>query len=254
MPGDGLSCYGGGNDIATIIAQLGGNAQVPAFYDSRYKVTTAAGPVVSQWDDARGSTGFGPSLIATGTSRPPWDATNTLIGPFDGIDDEMVAGVNAAFALNGACAVFLVASIPSTASIRYPLIVANALSATSRLLGFRQAAGAGGTVLGESNNGTTLQTADSTIVVSATRRLWVASKNATTTVAIDVPNHAEVTAVGGAIAAGTNAFTLGDYFAGDGENSKISVRACGFLAFQPNTTQLAALTTWAQTYHGITPA
>jgi lysophospholipase L1-like esterase len=59
---------GGGpvpNDILALIAALGGNADVPAFYDIRANVTSAAG-IVSAWADARGA-GFGPTLTATGS-------------------------------------------------------------------------------------------------------------------------------------------------------------------------------------------
>jgi len=48
-----------GLDWANLIAALGGNTVVPAFYDARSNVTTA------QWQDVRGA-GFGPLLTATG--------------------------------------------------------------------------------------------------------------------------------------------------------------------------------------------
>jgi hypothetical protein len=47
------------SDVQALIAALGGNASVPAFYDARSNVTAA------QWQDVRGG-GFGPLLTATG--------------------------------------------------------------------------------------------------------------------------------------------------------------------------------------------
>jgi lysophospholipase L1-like esterase len=66
-------------DIAMLIAELGGDADVPAFYDARINVVTVGG-VVSSWLDARGP-GFGPTLVATGhptlTGAGPAASVNT---------------------------------------------------------------------------------------------------------------------------------------------------------------------------------
>lgn len=55
-----LSAGGPLTDVQALIAALGGDAVVPAFYDARSRVTVAS------WQDVRGA-GFGPVLTATGT-------------------------------------------------------------------------------------------------------------------------------------------------------------------------------------------
>jgi hypothetical protein len=59
------------SDVTTLIATLGGNSSVLAFYDARHNVTVSGGRL-SSWGDVRGA-GFGPPLVPTqsGTTHEP---------------------------------------------------------------------------------------------------------------------------------------------------------------------------------------
>jgi len=63
-------------DITTLISHLGGDSAVLGFYDARGAVSESAGTAKS-WSDARGTTGFGPTLTSdTIPGRPAWDSAH----------------------------------------------------------------------------------------------------------------------------------------------------------------------------------
>src|SRR5688572_24818600 len=88
---------GGGDSLpagdTAIIASMGGDGNVPFFYDVRHNLGTSGG-VVDTWDDVRGTSGFGPQLSSSGTQRPAYDGT---VIEADAVDDELVAAANALF-------------------------------------------------------------------------------------------------------------------------------------------------------------
>lgn len=231
------------DDVAALVAALGGNAAVPALYDVRRNVTTAlSNTVVSSWADARGAAGFGPALTASGTKRPAWDPSG-LTMTFDGLDDCLACALTSRFDLAGACSVFLVGAIQQSAAASNPGGVADNIAVN---LLFRNTAGAGGTIQGES----TSSTVNSTIVVSSTRRLVVVSKNAATDLSIDVPNHVRVSTASTAAGAANAAFSVGNYFTGGGRPAVMVARAAGFLAApQITAAQLATLLAWSVAQH-----
>lgn len=89
----------GGSDILTLIAALGGDTAVRAFYDARSnKVFT--GSNVTTWNDARTtpSVGHGTPLLGVGTTKPVFNSTlNTIT--CDGIDNGLQTGTSSRFDL-----------------------------------------------------------------------------------------------------------------------------------------------------------
>jgi len=71
------------SDVAALVLALGGNTAVSAIYDIRLGVTAPAGKI-TQWDDARGSSGFGPSLLPFSTSPGPAYDSAALTATFAG--------------------------------------------------------------------------------------------------------------------------------------------------------------------------
>jgi hypothetical protein len=103
---------GSNSDIIQLVARLGGDAVVIGFYDTRYGVAVT-GSGVSQWDDARGASGFGPALVqATDGARPPFDATARTI-TFDGTADNLRAVSATWGTITDACAVVVVGTGPA---------------------------------------------------------------------------------------------------------------------------------------------
>jgi len=58
------------DDVARLVRELGGSA-VTAVYDARVGVSTASDATVRQWADARGGSGFGPTLTLSGPGPAP---------------------------------------------------------------------------------------------------------------------------------------------------------------------------------------
>lgn len=101
------------NDIQTLVAALGGNAKVPAIYDTRYNVTTVSATATA-WDDARGTSGYGPQLVGLGTTKPAWDATNKII-TLDGSQNSLESAVHTAFDISLGRTVIFIGTMPTGA-------------------------------------------------------------------------------------------------------------------------------------------
>lgn len=56
--------------ITSLVAALGGDSKVLAFYDARTGITLDGSNNLATWDDARGSVGFGPQRVASGSPAP----------------------------------------------------------------------------------------------------------------------------------------------------------------------------------------
>jgi hypothetical protein len=240
----------GPDEITYLRANLaGGDAALLAMYSTEYGITLgSAGDFepgsVKQWDDARGASGFGPSLTQFAEDvgqRPEWDATNKVV-QFDGVHDHIETPTSAKFDLSVAVSLVLVGTFYQTsAQVQQGGITG---ASFAHILGPRSAAGASGTItVVDPNNA-----ADSTVLVSATRRLVICSKNATTGLAIDVPNHARVAIVSIAQSAGNNILTIGSMAAAS-LVAQFDCRACLVINRQVDATDIGVLKTWAQTYH-----
>lgn len=234
---------GGGDDLRQLVTALGGNASVPALYDLRRGVTASAN-LVSQLDDARGPSGFAPSITATTTQRPTLDPA-ALTLTFNGTTNRLASASSAVFDVSGACAVFLVAAIPTTGALAYPFTITNGV----RLFDLRAPGATAPAVEADDGAGHILSTA-STVVPSTTRRLWIISKNASTGIAIDVPNKTRASATNtGSIGAGNNLLTIGAYNAGASNFSTLVFRALGVINRQVTAADIAILLAWATSAH-----
>lgn len=236
---------------ADLVTALGGNASVPAIYDTRNNVeqtvdlgggTYACG----KWDDARGAAGFGPSLLqATAVNRPVYTLATQIL-TFDGTNDVLTSAADALFDLSGAYTVVLVGS-PSVAASKYAIQIAGA----SRYLAI--STDATGKLSAEAQQ-TGFPQAISTVAGSATRRCIIASKNATTDVSVDIPNTTRVSAVAGAAqAAGTNTMNVG---ALNGATSATAMvcRAVVCLNRQATAGDITTIMTWAVNNHAAVAA
>lgn len=233
----------GGSDEITYLRNniVGGDAAMLAFYSVQYGVTQASG-VVSKWADARGA-GYGPDLTASGMQQPAWDATNLLI-TFDGVTNCLASALSALFDLSTAKAVVFVGSVPTDG--RYVGGIARGAGSPPWLL----LLGHTGAVASAYYGAGALVFNNSVVGVSSTRRVAVASKDAAITGNVDVPNQARVTGNADAAGAGNNTLTIGDLYPGAGSGSATVFRSALVLNHVPSTpSELAAIATWATTYH-----
>lgn len=226
----------GVDEIAYLRANIsGGDASIPAMYSTAYNVTLNAS-AVSAWDDARGTSSFGPQLAqATAGAQPAWDAVNLLITP-DGVNDFLASAAIAAFDSSQALTLAVVAAFPSATS-SYAVSIN---SAGSRLLSAQHTSTINGRVSGTGIG--------STVSAGASRRLLITSKNASTTGTAQVPSVAAQSATVTNNATGNNTMHVGQL--GNGTLwSNASIRAIVVLARQATAGDVTALTTWATTYH-----
>lgn len=235
-------------DIAALVDVLGGNAVVPAFYDVRAGVTDAGG-VASQWADVRGA-GFGPALTAAGAARPTWDGS---VLTFDGAAHVLGTAASSLFVVSGAYSLVLVAAVPQTVGLAYPAAINDGTEA--RVLAVQQTAGAGGVIRALMENGINFVEPSSGVAVSATRRVAIASKTATTGASIDVPNAARASLVNAAsVAAGDNVLSVGALRSTGTFYAKPVVRAVLCLSKQVSAADVTAIFAWARDNHGAVAA
>lgn len=238
---DGRSAGPGGPmaDITALITALGGNAVVPAFYDGRLNVTSAAG-VASVWQDARGP-GFGPNLTAAGAAQPSYVATDHLV--FDGVNNQMVSAAVPAFDLSQPISLVFVASSTGTAG---------------QSMGAISDAGAGNIVDTQMQTGPNWgsycggHTTDAGVLNGTTIRVLVLTYSGTTTTA-QVPNHAKQTSGVNAGGVGNQPLTLGTYSTGQAKcpSTQYSVFVyAGVLS----SAQVTTILTWAVTNRGAVAA
>lgn len=117
------------SDIRTLVAALGGDAAVVALYDARFGITIT-GSGVSGWADARGASGFGPTIVqGTDAARPSYSASERAV-TFDGSDDFLRATSAAALtSIADSCALVLVAQLAAQdASARSMCYLSNSSS------------------------------------------------------------------------------------------------------------------------------
>lgn len=234
-------------DLAQCIAQLGGDAAVPACYDVRGGVTVVSG-VVSQWDDARGA-GYGPSLVAAGAARPAWDDANQLV-TFDGVDDTLASAFGvAALSLNGIDrTLYVVGYEPVVGGNAYLAAIADATP--SRYLALRALSG-GSNRYGAIYSGTAV--ASLVAGSNTTRRLLIAGGVVSGgTVSVAVPGQARVSAAGASAATALNyGLTLGSLASAAGTFGNAVLRAVLVVNRAPSVADDALVMAWAQAQHGV---
>ena len=223
------------SDVASLVSALGGNTAVSAIYDIRLGVTAPSGKIV-QWDDARGSTGFGPSLLPFSTSPGPAYDSVALTATFSSAGGSLTsASTFAAFD-------------PSLNSIAYIGTVSGSGwmcgigSATQNLNILANAsadfqAGVNGTV----------RTVDSG-VTNSTRRVAFASLVAGAGT-VEVPNHIAVSAGAGAPTTVSGNVTFGGA-TGTTIGATGVARCLLVFAGEYSTAQRDTLKAWAVSSHG----
>lgn len=241
---------GAADDIATLASALGDDGTgdvLLAIYDGRRNVTVSSG-VVDSWADARGATGYGPALTATGVRRPGYDpVAETSNG--DGVDDVMVTGTNALFDLSGAKTLVAIGAITGGNSSRYLASIAKpgtfnpSLAIRAVTTDFYDAAAAGSS----SRN-------KSTVAIGATRRVLIATTTPGT-VGIEIPDAARVTTTG-LPAMGTDLCQLG-VFGWDNPGSSWGaghLRAVLVLNRVATAEDVETITAWAEAQHSAVRA
>jgi len=235
---------GAGN--TALVTALGGDAAVLAFYDVRKNVTLN-GSTVSQWDDVRGATGFGPSLAqATAANQPTWDSA-ALTMTFNTTSADLHTPATALFDLSSGLSIAYVGTLPAVNN-SYAASVADS-AAANRVLSVAVALEPN--VATKTFPGPVILT--SGVAAGSTRRLMLAAAISTTSQS-EVPAHARATSTITAVSAGNNALCLNEYFAGAGApRAGIIVRAVLVLAGSYTTAQKNALATWASNplYHNV---
>lgn len=229
----------GPNDVATLVTALGGDASVAAIYDTRYGVTTATG--VSQWADARGSSGFGPSMVqATGANQPTWDGA-LLTMTSDGVSKQLISALSPKFDISGAVTLVYVGSFVSGNGI---CCLRN--DVTTPLMKITNTSAIAGTVFGSAGSDLT-----STVSVSTTRRVTIVRKGAgANTNTTQVPNIAQQGPGNGSVcAAGDRAVAVGSSAAAAAEFGVGTWRAVIVINHATSGAEDTAIKNWAVTYH-----
>lgn len=237
--------FGAGN--TALITSLGGNSAVLGFYDTRKNVTATT--TVSEWDDVRGSSGFGPSLIGTSGHQPTWDSANQVITT-DGSTVWLASSPVALFANSGVgLTLVYVGTVPSASgTLAYATTVFDSASINA---GVGVATSTTNVICARFRAGT----ANSTVASGATRRLVFAAKESGTAGEVEVPTNAQVRVFGSAATSANCQVTVGGIFPSGTTVSgglAISVRAILVLAGLYTTAQRDALKTWVTTYHNVT--
>lgn len=239
-------------DIAQLISDLGKtDADVPAFYDVRAGVTATS--TLSQWDDARGPTGFGPSFTIIDGTAPAWDGSaKTLTGNIDGA---IRTATSPKFDLTSVKALVYVGSVVGAGvpDKGYACAIVDSAS-FNRGLGINGAA-INSEICATAGGGGTVNSVSSAVASSTTRRVVLVTLSSTTMRA-QVPNHTAGSTSTGAATSGDNALTLGNYWtnAGTTERGIYTARALFCLTFVPDATQSNTIRDWGITAHSAVAA
>lgn len=264
-----LSASGGGGpsfgaEITDLHAAVtGGTSSVLAFYSTNFGVTVNTG-VVEQWDDARGSSGYGPAMTSnTIGGRPAWDSTNKLITSASTL--YLVTAASALFDLSGPKTLIYVGTVEQKAAQNPDYIAgiaSDGAASPDRLMGILNDTGfSSGNIIGLVLD-TGFKYGSSGVALGTTRRCVIATKgSAANTFTIQVPDQAAnaggTSSTGGSVASGNNGLALFAYGAGASVNSQRGVgsaRALIVIDHAVDSTEAAAIQTWAENYHGVTAA
>ena len=229
-----------------------GTGAVLAFYDARNNVIHTAG-VVETWDDTRGTSGFGPQLVANTGERP------TIAGDlitFDGATDYMATAASALFDLSVAKSIIVIGSIDvGAATAEYIASICDSLSAIRVMTVGSSATDNLQAVYGPSSGYTVLDIRDDTPapipVVSPVRWLLMVSKDATTGLQTRIADSPVTTGTAsGNQASGNNRLSLGTLFPGGGI-ATITLRVVMVLDRAFTTSDYNAIRAYALAQHSI---
>jgi hypothetical protein len=222
---------------------------VIGFYDTRYGVAVT-GSGVSQWDDARGASGFGPALVqATDGARPPYDAAAKTI-TFDGAADNLRAVSATWGTITDACAVVVVGMGPA-AQLGTIRVVAD-LTDNTPAVAIRSFVPATDNDAAPSANGidTTPQTVADFVGVSGARVLH-ARRAADGTVGIRLGSETEATTANTLVATTATKITIGASSVGTPTLfADIVVRAVLVIKGEYATALQDTVNAWAVANHG----
>lgn len=231
------------SDIAALVTALGGNASVLAIYDRRTGIAYGAGGV-SSWADARGSSGFGPTLAQATTAQRPTGGGSPVL--FNGTATQNIGCAPiAAFVANVPISICLVGAITGGPGFNYGMALADSSVTTSRL----GIANQGGTAKYGAQGGNTVVTAGTTIVSDTRVRAVLAAINATPAVTCQVIGGTQVTTtIVGANTAANAGLTFGGLISNH-TNATCAVSAGLVLAGLWSVGQASALLAWAIANH-----
>lgn len=176
-----------GYGLRRLVNMLGGDTNVVAQYDFFQGCVNSSG-VVGTWGDARGTSGFGPSLTASGATRPTYDSTNSQVtnSGLTSLSTTAISGFDASKAL--ALVLFCTQSTTATnvlASIRDSTPANTYLQIQIAVGPVVQAQGLGSDT-----------PISSTAVPSATYRTLIGSVNGSTGINMDAPSKTRASATG----------------------------------------------------------
>jgi len=235
--------------IASLIAALGGNSIVLGAYAANKGVTLVSG-AVSQWDDARGPVGFGPSLAQATTTKRPLLTGGAIV--FDGVDDNLMSADVSLFDLSTDKSVFAIGAVTggTTATIAS---LSNA--AGDRNLGLNTNSTASGFAPAYRDSVATNTMTITGLALGTTPRLIAAGKTTTSCIA-DIPNKAEVTRTPTGLCASEAAhLAVGDWRqSSPGNPCAWSAQVVLVLAAKYTATQLAAVMNFATAQAGVVAA
>lgn len=237
------------DDVADLVTALGGDTAVLGFYDARFGVTVSAG-TVTQVDDARGASGFGPSLAGTGHA-PTWDAvaktvSNTAATMY------LQSAASALFDLSASVTMINVMSVPAPLSSSFMASISDGATNT-RILGTKNTA-TNGVIRTSVSGGASI---DSAVNASDTVRC-VISVSSSSARAIAVANATIARVASSALTtSASNKLTI--FGSGTGATNDINAiwRATvivagdlGIGAGTAYTDAVRAVAAWAAKYHG----
>jgi hypothetical protein len=241
------------NDWDVLIQTLGGDSEVPFFYDARFNVSDAGGGNADGIDDVRGATGYGP-LLAFGDDVA-WDpavGSATFVGAQAWVSNVAFAGVD----LSGPFTLIYVGDVRTGGAGREfvaGLGVPQNMAPTT-VLGIRNN---GGVIAGEALQGGNRYTIDSGVAVQAgVVRVAVVSQDGGTGLAFEVLSEGGGTdTLGGAMTPTSSVIALmeqvGLDFANRGDGQ---FRALIGVKHVLSAGELAAVIGWAEFYRGATRA
>ncbi|HKS91920.1 MAG TPA: hypothetical protein VJQ83_08320 [Tepidiformaceae bacterium] len=216
---------------ATLVGALGGDAHVTEFLDFRGSAVTS-GSTITSAHDIRGSTGFGPSLAATGS---PTLANNRAVFA---AGQDLHTSTLALFTLTSPGSLLLGAIDRGGANIAG---VAPSAAAAS--------------IINPSDNGTDISlwtdhNTVTTVAVSSAVVPIVITWDGVSGATIQIPNQGVVTATGSAnFTSGNCALTLGGFFTANGDNGAVEI-ACALTAdHEVNASEVGAFRDYVVAQH-----